>query len=460
MNPLLNPTKNRPYMSSSPTTSIHNLVKTEEIPTSVLAAAPSLRLNNNKDNESTTTPFAASLSMLPPNQQYQFNQAFNRSLFLNTQTQSQPYLNNLQLQALIHAAALENASNPLQQDNHHHHHHQTSFSMSSLPNPNNKIKRQRTAISPPLTNNRNLFIPQFGNIAHVEEENEMLLANELKDASKCDEEMHNAFIYGDDDDEDDADDDDEETDEVDNRLRGFHSYNAAVHRHPKHLTKKISCYSDPYLMRSNLLNQQIHSNDEMTVSTESLARFSRLNDRRNTLNAENEMDFVSGERPVYKYTTGLVYDSRMLKHECICHNSKNHIETPTRIQAIWSRFESRGVLDECEVIKCKMASIEDISICHSKLYSSIYGADIELRSKLKREFLQEYFMSICMAPCNGLALVSDQDNSWNEEFTPIACRVAVGSTYELAELVTLGKLKNGFALVRPPGSHAEHNKPL
>ena len=150
----------------------------------------------------------------------------------------------------------------------------------------------------------------------------------------------------------------------------------------------------------------------------------------------------------------------MLKHECICNNSKNHIETPTRLQAIWDRFESRGVLDECEIIQGKMASIEDITICHSESYASIYGADIEVRSKLKPEFLQEYLMSICMAPCNGFALVSDQDNSWNEEHTPTACRVAIGSTYELAELVTLGKLKNGFALVRPPGSHAEHNKPL
>jgi histone deacetylase 6 len=150
----------------------------------------------------------------------------------------------------------------------------------------------------------------------------------------------------------------------------------------------------------------------------------------------------------------------MLKHECICHNSKNHIETPERLHAIWKRLDSRGLLDECEIIKGKMASIEDISICHSELYSSIYSADIEVRSKLKPEYLQEYFMSFCMAPCNGFALVSDQDNSWNEEYTPTACRVAIGSTYEIAELVALGKLKNGFALVRPPGSHAEYNKPL
>jgi acetoin utilization deacetylase AcuC-like enzyme len=60
----------------------------------------------------------------------------------------------------------------------------------------------------------------------------------------------------------------------------------------------------------------------------------------------------------------------------------------------------------------------------------------------------------------GFALTCDQDNSWNEAHTPLACRVAIGSTFELARLVCAGKLRNGFALVRPPGSHAEFNKPL
>ena len=83
-----------------------------------------------------------------------------------------------------------------------------------------------------------------------------------------------------------------------------------------------------------------------------------------------------------------------------------------------------------------------------------------MRPKLPKEYLQQYMMNVCVAPCRGLALTYDQDNSWNEEHTPIACRVAIGSTYELASLVSTGKLRNGFALVRPPGSHAEFNKPL
>lgn len=53
----------------------------------------------------------------------------------------------------------------------------------------------------------------------------------------------------------------------------------------------------------------------------------------------------------------------------------------------------------------------------------------------------------------------DRDTIWNEEYTARACRLAVGNTIELAKNVIDGKLRNGFALVRPPGHHAT-NTPL
>ena len=150
----------------------------------------------------------------------------------------------------------------------------------------------------------------------------------------------------------------------------------------------------------------------------------------------------------------------MLKHECTCHTPSNHLETADRIRAIWSRFKSKDLVDDCELVTSKMASISDLLLTHNEQYALIFGSDIEMRPKLPKEYLQTYMMNICLASCKGFALTYDQDNSWNEEHTPLACRVAIGSTYELARLVVGGKLKNGFALVRPPGSHAEANKPL
>ena len=325
MNPLF--TKNRPHMPSqsiSPKSSCNNNSNlnnnnnindndNEEIPASVLAAGPSLRLKNNSDNndnsinQSAFTPTVPSSIIAQTPHAYPFNQTFNKahlqSLLLNVPyTQSQPYLNSFQIQALFQAAALDaNAlsnsthatSNPLKD-------HVTSFSMSSLSNrdpvTNNHIKRQRTSEPsiPQQANSRALFIPQYGNRTLIQEENEMLLANEFKDANKIDEKIQNAFMYGDDDENDDEEDDEDEIDNV-------HSYkNPADHGHPKHMLKKISCYSDPYLMKSNLHN--------LVKSKDNTGSNNRLNDRRGTLHAENEneMEFASNDRSAYKYTTGKI----------------------------------------------------------------------------------------------------------------------------------------------------------
>ncbi len=320
MNPLF--TKNRPHMptqSISPKSSFSNSNNNnnssnnsnsdndnEEIPTSVLAAGPSLRLkindNDNIINQSAFTPSLPASILAQSPHAYPFNQTFSRaqlqSLLLNVPyTQSQPYLNSYQI-ALFHAAALDANANALSNSTHTTSNplkdHVTSFSMSSLSNrdsvTNNQIKRQRTSEPsiPSQSNNRALFIPQYGNRTLIQEENEMLLANEFKDANKIDEKIQNAFMYGD----DDENDDEEDEDEIDN----VHSYkNPAVHCHPKHMVKKISCFSDPYLMKSNLL---IKSKDDSGSN--------RLNDRRGTLHAENEnqMEFASNDKLVYKYTTG------------------------------------------------------------------------------------------------------------------------------------------------------------
>ena len=49
----------------------------------------------------------------------------------------------------------------------------------------------------------------------------------------------------------------------------------------------------------------------------------------------------------------------------------------------------------------------------------------------------------------------DSDTVWNESQTPTAARVAAGTVIDLAFRVARESLKNGFALVRPPGHHAE-----
>ncbi|GLD63374.1 histone deacetylase 4-like isoform X1, partial [Lates japonicus] len=54
----------------------------------------------------------------------------------------------------------------------------------------------------------------------------------------------------------------------------------------------------------------------------------------------------------------------------------------------------------------------------------------------------------------------DSDTIWNEVHSSSAARLAVGSVVELVFKVATGELKNGFAVVRPPGHHAEESTPM
>lgn len=54
---------------------------------------------------------------------------------------------------------------------------------------------------------------------------------------------------------------------------------------------------------------------------------------------------------VLSFAEGVVYDSLMLKHQCMCGNYANHPEHAGRIQSIWSRLQETGLLNKCEVIK-------------------------------------------------------------------------------------------------------------
>jgi len=61
-------------------------------------------------------------------------------------------------------------------------------------------------------------------------------------------------------------------------------------------------------------------------------------------------------------------------------------------------------------------------------------------------------------PCGGIGV--DSDTTWNEFNTAPAARMAVGCVVDLAFKAAMGDIKNGFAVVRPPGHHAETNQAM
>ncbi|XP_032424546.1 histone deacetylase 7 isoform X1 [Xiphophorus hellerii] len=161
-----------------------------------------------------------------------------------------------------------------------------------------------------------------------------------------------------------------------------------------------------------------------------------------------------------RFTTGLVYDSQMLKHQCTCGDNSSHPEHAGRIQSIWSRLQERGLRGQCESIRGRKANLEELQSVHTERHVLLYGTNPLNRLKLDNRKLagilsQRMFV---MLPCGGVGV--DNDTIWNESHTSTASRMAAGSVVELSFRVAKGELKNGFAVVRPPGHHADPSNPM
>ncbi|XP_020502557.1 histone deacetylase 7 [Labrus bergylta] len=159
------------------------------------------------------------------------------------------------------------------------------------------------------------------------------------------------------------------------------------------------------------------------------------------------------------YTTGLAYDAQMQKHQCSCGDNSRHPEHAGRVQSIWSRLHERGLRSQCERVRSRKATLEELQSVHSEKHVLLFGTNPLNRLKLDNRKLtgilsQRIFV---MLPCGGVGV--DNDTVWNELHTSAASRIAAGCVTDLALKVAQRELKNGFAVVRPPGHHASHSYP-
>ncbi|KAA8584767.1 hypothetical protein FQN60_003461, partial [Etheostoma spectabile] len=104
------------------------------------------------------------------------------------------------------------------------------------------------------------------------------------------------------------------------------------------------------------------------------------------------------------FTTGLVYDSLMLKHQCVCGNAHIHPEHAGRVQSIWSRLQETGLLGRCERIRGRKASLDEIQSVHSEFHTLLYGTSPLNRHKLDHKKLLGPISQKMYAvlPCGGI----------------------------------------------------------
>ncbi|NWW73936.1 HDAC7 deacetylase, partial [Climacteris rufus] len=152
---------------------------------------------------------------------------------------------------------------------------------------------------------------------------------------------------------------------------------------------------------------------------------------------------VQEQPPKPHFTTGLVYDSVMLKHQCSCGDNSNHPEHAGRIQSIWSRLQERGLRSRCECLRGRKATLEELQSVHSERHVLLYGTNPLSRLKLDNGKLAGILSqrTFVMLPCGGVGV--DSDTIWNELHSSNAARWAAGSVTELAFKVATRELKVG-----------------
>lgn len=129
---------------------------------------------------------------------------------------------------------------------------------------------------------------------------------------------------------------------------------------------------------------------------------------------------------------GVVRGEIFLKHD----TGWGHPESPERLVSIYGMLEQSGLSKELETIEPMRASKAEICLVHS----------------------QEHFAAVAnTAGMNQFYLDGDTPAS-PDSFE--AALFAAGSLVSLTDKVLSGKLNSGFALVRPPGHHAEQDQAM
>ncbi|XP_061696179.1 histone deacetylase 6 isoform X2 [Syngnathoides biaculeatus] len=136
--------------------------------------------------------------------------------------------------------------------------------------------------------------------------------------------------------------------------------------------------------------------------------------------------------------TGLVYSETFTRHQNLW--DSNHPESPDRVTTIMEELDRQELLSRCIRVEPRSATDEELLLVHTKQYIDLIKSTQKM-SETELRLLSDKYDSIYIHP---------------ETFQ--VSILAVGSVLQLVDQVLTSELRNGFAVIRPPGHHAQSNE--
>ncbi|KAI0633452.1 histone deacetylase complex protein [Trametes polyzona] len=135
------------------------------------------------------------------------------------------------------------------------------------------------------------------------------------------------------------------------------------------------------------------------------------------------------------YQVGYVYSNKMMSHSC----AHDHCEQPERISRIFDILNQNGCLEKMKKLPIRRVLREEALLVHSQ---ALWDKVVALHS------LTDQDIADSEAYYNDLSL-------YVHPSTPYAAQLSAGGVIEASMAVARGEVKKAFAIVRPPGHHAE-----
>ncbi|KAM3911968.1 protein deacetylase HDAC6 [Leptodactylus fuscus] len=132
--------------------------------------------------------------------------------------------------------------------------------------------------------------------------------------------------------------------------------------------------------------------------------------------------------------TGLVYDDRMTQFFCLWDDK--FPECPARLLAVKEKLAEYGLLERCVPVPAREASEVELLLVHSPDYVEL----MKSTQKMTEEELR--------------GLSDNYDSVYLHPMSFTASCLATGSVLQLVDKVMRREVRNGLAVVRPPGHHA------